>query len=92
MLRTLCRICDSYQRKPVSQILHKSIYVYRSAWDTQISMPPARLPARIDRSGLGGGSFFSPAPAGESALATGAVAAATEAIAEFSCLSWASPS
>lgn len=53
-------------------------------------MPPARLPAKIDRSGLGGGSFFSPAPAGESALATGAVAAATEAIAEFSCLSWAS--
>lgn len=42
-------------------------------------MPPARLPARIDRSGLGGGSFFSPA-AGESVLATGAVAAATEAI------------
>lgn len=42
-------------------------------------MPPARLPARIDRSGLGGGSFFSPA-AGESVLATGAVAAATEAM------------
>lgn len=51
----------------------------------QISMPPARLPARIDRSGLGGGSFFSPAPAAGSALATGAVAAATEAIAEFLC-------
>lgn len=45
-------------------------------------MPPARLPARIDRSGLGGGSFFSPAPAAGSALATGAVAAATEAIAD----------
>lgn len=48
-------------------------------------MPPAKLPARIDRSGLGGGSFFSPvaAAAPASALATGAVAAATEAIAGF---------
>lgn len=42
-------------------------------------MPPAKLPARIDRNGLGGGSFFSPA-ADESVLATGAVAAATEAM------------
>lgn len=43
-------------------------------------MPPARLPARIDRSGLGGGSFFSPAAEEGSVLATGAVAAATEAM------------
>lgn len=39
-------------------------------------MPPARLPARIDRSGLGGGSVLSPPALG----ATGAVAAATEAM------------
>lgn len=52
-------------------------------------MPPARLPARIDRSGLGGGSFFSPAAGEGSALATGAVAAATEAIVE--CYSEKSP-
>lgn len=43
-------------------------------------MPPARLPARIDRSGLGGGSFFSPAAEEGSVLATGAVATATEAM------------
>lgn len=44
-------------------------------------MPPAKLPARIDRSGLGGGSFFSPPDGVEpSPLATGAVAAATEAM------------
>lgn len=47
--------------------------------NAQISMPPARLPARIDRSGLGGGSVLSPAVLG----ATGAVAAATEAIANY---------
>lgn len=40
-------------------------------------MPPAKLPARTDRSGLGGGSFLSPAV---SAFATGAVAADTEAM------------
>lgn len=50
-------------------------------------MPPARLPARIDRSGLGGGSIFSPA-AEESVLATGAVAAATEAMLDST---WKSP-
>lgn len=43
-------------------------------------MPPARLPARIDRRGLGGGSFFPPDGGADSPLATGAVAAATEAI------------
>jgi hypothetical protein len=49
--------------------------------NAQISMPPARLPARIDRSGLGGGSFLSPVGE-ESPLATGAVAAATEGMAD----------
>lgn len=73
-------------KKLVSKLVLQSIFIYPSRLNAQISMPPARLPARIDRSGLGGGSFFSPAPAAGSALATGAVAAATEAIADSSVI------
>lgn len=50
--------------------------------DSPISIPPARLPARIDRNGLGGGSFFSEAVAAgvPSAGTEGAAAADAEAI------------
>lgn len=74
--RTFGRICDSYQfEEQVSPTFHSPSTGAKST-NAQISMPPARLPARIDRSGLGGGSVLSPAALG----ATGAVAAATEAM------------
>lgn len=43
--------------------------------DSPISIPPAKLPARMDRYGLGGGSFFS------EVVAAGVPIAGTEGVA-----------